>query len=116
MANSCEHLTGLTPESFPPQKTPDACEECLPKELFGSLFASADRAATLAAAIHRPASMQTDTSLRPNIRSCALSRPRLGSGAMCMKPRVCSLERRRRAPAGDAGDRESQCATLNCQS
>ena len=29
MAKSCEHLTGLTPEDFPPQRTPDACEECL---------------------------------------------------------------------------------------
>ena len=29
MAKSCEHLVGLTPEDFPPQKTPDACEECL---------------------------------------------------------------------------------------
>jgi CPA1 family monovalent cation:H+ antiporter len=29
MADSCEHLTGLTPKDFPPQKTPDACEECL---------------------------------------------------------------------------------------
>ena len=34
MANSCEHLTGLTPESFPPQKTPDACEECLTEGTF----------------------------------------------------------------------------------
>jgi len=29
MAKSCEHLEGLTPEDFPPQRTPNACEECL---------------------------------------------------------------------------------------
>ena len=29
MAGSCEHLMALTPKDFPPQKTPDACEECL---------------------------------------------------------------------------------------
>jgi hypothetical protein len=29
MAKSCEHLVGLAPANFPPQKTPDACEECL---------------------------------------------------------------------------------------
>jgi hypothetical protein len=29
MANSCEHLEGLSAKDFPPQKTPGACEECL---------------------------------------------------------------------------------------
>jgi hypothetical protein len=29
MAKSCEHLEGLTPEDFPAQRTPGACEECL---------------------------------------------------------------------------------------
>lgn len=29
MADSCEHLGGLRPEDFPPQRTPNACEECL---------------------------------------------------------------------------------------
>jgi hypothetical protein len=29
MASLCQHLAGLTPENCPPQKTPDACEECL---------------------------------------------------------------------------------------
>jgi monovalent cation/hydrogen antiporter len=29
MAGSCEHLMGLTPKDFPPQKTPNACEECV---------------------------------------------------------------------------------------
>ena len=29
MAESCEHIKGLTADNFPPPKTPDACEECL---------------------------------------------------------------------------------------
>ena len=29
MANACEHLKGLSVADFPPQKTPNACEECL---------------------------------------------------------------------------------------
>jgi CPA1 family monovalent cation:H+ antiporter len=29
MANSCEHLERLSAKDFPPQRTPDACEECL---------------------------------------------------------------------------------------
>jgi hypothetical protein len=29
MAKSCEHLEELTPEDFPAQRTPGACEECL---------------------------------------------------------------------------------------
>ena len=29
MAKSCEHLAGLTPKDFPPQRTLNACEECL---------------------------------------------------------------------------------------
>lgn len=29
METSCEHLQGLASKDFPPQKTPNACEECL---------------------------------------------------------------------------------------
>ena len=29
MANPCEHLAGLKPDDFPPQRTPNACEKCL---------------------------------------------------------------------------------------
>jgi len=29
MATLCEHLERLTAEDFPPQRTPNACEECL---------------------------------------------------------------------------------------
>ena len=29
MTASCEHLAKLTTEDFPPQRTPNACEECL---------------------------------------------------------------------------------------
>ena len=28
MAQPCEHLSGLASGDFPPQRTPDACEEC----------------------------------------------------------------------------------------
>jgi CPA1 family monovalent cation:H+ antiporter len=28
-AKTCEHLAGLSPASFPPPVTPDACEDCL---------------------------------------------------------------------------------------
>jgi monovalent cation/hydrogen antiporter len=34
MAKSCEHLSGLKVEDFPPQRTPDACEECLTEGTF----------------------------------------------------------------------------------
>jgi len=34
MANLCKHLTGLTSENFPPQKTINACEECLAEGTF----------------------------------------------------------------------------------
>ena len=34
MAQPCEHLSGLSPGDFPPQKTPDACEECLKEGTF----------------------------------------------------------------------------------
>jgi hypothetical protein len=34
MAKSCEHLEGLTPEGFPAQRTPGACEECLAQGTF----------------------------------------------------------------------------------
>ena len=34
MAKSCEHLSGLTTEDFPPQRTPDACEECVTEGTF----------------------------------------------------------------------------------
>ena len=50
-----------------------------------------NRAATLAAAIPRPASMQPNTSMRQNIPLCALSRLRLGYGAMSMRHRVSSV-------------------------
>jgi uncharacterized UBP type Zn finger protein len=29
MVTACEPLVGLTAKNFPPQRTPDACEECL---------------------------------------------------------------------------------------
>ncbi len=29
METACEHLAGLTTADFPPQKTPNGCEECL---------------------------------------------------------------------------------------
>jgi Zn-finger in ubiquitin-hydrolases and other protein len=32
MAKPCEHLARVTPEDFPPQRTPGACEECLAEE------------------------------------------------------------------------------------
>jgi monovalent cation/hydrogen antiporter len=34
MAKSCEHLSGLKGEDFPPPRTPDACEECLTEGTF----------------------------------------------------------------------------------
>ena len=62
MAKSCEHLTDLTPEYFTPQKTPNACEECLAEGTFWvALRESANRAATSAVAIPRPGSTQPNT-------------------------------------------------------
>jgi hypothetical protein len=46
-------IWGLTPEDFPPQRTPDACEECLVERTFWVVFANANRAATSAVAIYR---------------------------------------------------------------
>jgi hypothetical protein len=68
MATSCEHLDGLTSGDFPPQKTPNACEECLTQgTVWVALFASASHAATLAAAIPRRGSTRPNTSTRRNI-------------------------------------------------
>jgi len=61
------------------------------RELFGLRFASANRAATLAVAIPRQASTRLNISIRRNIRSCVLSRLRLGYGAMFTRRRVCSV-------------------------
>lgn len=91
MAKPCEHLARVTPEDFPPQRTPGACEECLLRELLGLRFASADRAATSAVAIPRRESMRPNTSMRHNILSCELSRLRLGHGATSMRRRVSSV-------------------------
>jgi hypothetical protein len=102
MADSCEHLGGLRPEDFPPQRTPNACEECLARALCGSRCASATRAAMLAVAIPRRAGTRPSTFTRRNIRSCVRSRRRLGHGAMFMRDRVCSVKPSRRRTAGDA--------------
>jgi len=34
MAESCEHLAGLTPADFPQQTTPNGCAECLTEGTF----------------------------------------------------------------------------------
>jgi len=61
------------------------------RELFGLAFASANPVATLAVAITRQASTRLNISIRRNIRSCALSRRRLGYGAMFTRRGVCSI-------------------------
>jgi hypothetical protein len=43
MAKPCEHLAMVTPEDFPPQRTPGACEECLAEGTAWVALASADR-------------------------------------------------------------------------
>ena len=91
MAESCEHLMGLTPEDFPSQKTPNACEECLTEGTVWVALRECRSAAMSAVAIPRPAGTRPSISMRRNIRLCALSRRRLGYGAMSMRHRIRSV-------------------------
>jgi hypothetical protein len=92
MATSCEHLQGLASKDCPPQKTPNACEECLSEGTVWVALRECQRAATWVAATLRLASMQPNTFTRRSIRSCARCRRRLGLGAMFMRRSPVSAE------------------------
>jgi hypothetical protein len=83
MAKSCEHLAGLTPEDFPPQRTPNACEECLVEGTFWVALRECQSCGHVGCCDSSTSKHATrHTSMRHNILSCVLFRLRLGYGAM----------------------------------
>jgi len=91
MAKSCEHLAGLTPEDFPPQRTPNACEECLADGTFWVALRECQSCGHVGCC-DSSTGTRTGTSKRHNIRSCALSRLRLGYGVMSIRHREPSAK------------------------
>ena len=92
MAKSCEHLTDLTPEDFPPQKTPNACEECLAEGTFWVALRECQSCGHVGCCDYDSGSTRPNTSIRRNIPSCALFPLRPGCGAMSMRRKACSVK------------------------
>ena len=95
MAKSCEHLDGLTPEDFPPQRTLNACEECLVEGTFWVALRECQSCGHVGCCDSSTGKHATKHFHETQHPSCALSRLPLGPGAMSMRRRGYSFNLRR---------------------
>ena len=92
MAKSCEHLSDLKAEDFPPQRTPDACEECLTEGTFWVALRecrSCGHVGCCDSSTGKHATKHFHDTQHPVMRAWRRRHP--GSGAMCTRPRMCSI-------------------------